>query len=33
MGTSIVTVNVCFAPTADFALSDLVPLKKTFLPA
>lgn len=33
MGTSIVTVSVRFAPTAGSALSELVPLKKTFLPA
>lgn len=33
MGTSIVTVGVRLAPTADSALSELVSLKKTFLPA
>jgi len=33
MGTSIVTVSVRFTPTADFALRELLPLKKTFLPA
>lgn len=32
MGTSIVTVSVRFTPTADFALRELLPLKKKFLP-